>query len=411
MSKQLREQRAQCHAEAYRGLHENNKSVFSKAMTEYDRLTKLIEQSEQRSPLHPSAQGPEDKGHNHAFAFAKYLRGGITAMSQEERSTLQNRVEKRDVNEGAPMNGHIGTYSGLGYLVPTGFSGQIEQAMKWYAPLYDNNVFGRLETASGNPTTYPTSDDTANAATLIGEAGTVPEQDITAGHVIFGAYKLTSGLIKASDELIQDAAFDLEAWLSDQFAVRYGRALEYFLTAGEGSTSGEPTGFLTYIAANPNPNGVVIATGSSESTGGAQTGVNSVGYSDLVNLEHSVDPSYRRGARYIFHDQTLSSIKRIIDKFGRPLWVPGISVGEADTINGYPYTIDMSMPQIAASATSVAFGDFSKMLVRKVRGFTVKRLEELYAVTDQTAFVSTMRVDCNGIVPSGRAMNVLQNHS
>lgn len=411
MSKQLREQRAQAHAEALRGFGMNNKGIYDKAMTEVERLTVLIEKDEQRSPLHASSLREEDKGHAHAFAMAKYLRGGITVLSQEERAAIQNRVEKRDVVEGAPMNNHVGTYSGLGFLVPTGFSGQIEQATKYYAPLYDNGVFGRLETASGNPTTYPTSDDTANAATLLGEAATVPEQDITAGHVVFGAYKLTSGLIKCSDELIQDAAFDLEQWLSDAFAVRYGRALEYFLTSGEGATSQEPTGFLTYINANPNPNGVVIATGSSESTGGAQTGVNSVGYSDLVNLEHSVDPSYRRNARYIFHDQTLSSIKRIIDKFGRPLWVPGISVGEADTINGYPYTINQSMPQILASAQSVAFGDFSKMLVRKVKGFTVKRLEELYAVTDQTAFVSTMRLDCNGIVPSGRSMNVLQQHS
>jgi HK97 family phage major capsid protein len=405
MSKQLREERAQAHAEAVRAHAANNLPAYDKAMARVDELKLKIDAAEQRSTP-TSGYELSDPGHKRAFAFGKYLRRGKAELTETEKRS----IEFRDVAEGN-LAAHIGTYSGLGYLVPTGFSGKIEQALKYYAPLYDNNVFGRLETSTGNPTPYPTSDDTSNSAVLVGEAGTVNEEDITANHVVFNAYKLTSGLIKCSNELLQDAAFDIESWLADQFAVRYGRAFEYFLTAGEGSTSGEPTGFLTYINVNANPNGVVVASGSSESTGGSQTGSNSVGYSDLVNLEHSVDPSYRRGARYIFHDQTLSSIKRIIDKFGRPLWVPGISVGEADTINGYPYTIDMAMPQIAASNVTVAFGDFSKMLIRKVSGFAVRRLEELYAVTDQTGFISTLRFDCNGIVPSGRAMNVLMQHS
>jgi HK97 family phage major capsid protein len=179
------------------------------------------------------------------------------------------------------------------------------------------------------------------------------------------------------------------------------------LTNGTGSS--QPTGLLTDITnAGVTP---VVASGSSESTGGSQTGVNSIGYSDLVNLEHSVDPSYRRRAKYMFHDLTLASIKKIIDKFGRPLWAPGISVNEPDTINGYPYVINQSIPQIAASATTVVFGDLKKFVVRKVSGISVQRLNELYAENGQVGFISNMRVDSRLIDAGTHPLNVLVQHS
>ncbi len=77
---------------------------------------------------------------------------------------------------------------------------------------------------------------------------------------------------------------------------------------------------------------------------------------DLVKLEHSVDPSYRQRAGHMFHDNTLGQLKRILNKFGRPLWTPGIAVGEPSTINGYQYSINQAMPQIAPSATTMGFG-------------------------------------------------------
>lgn len=399
MSKQLREQRAQAHAEGIRALASNNQAAYTKAMEEVDRLEIQIRSAESKSSSVEVRGG--DVNHKRAFNFAKYLRG--KALTD---------VEMRDVAEGAPMLNHIGSYTGLGFFVPTGFENQIEQATKWYAPLMDGDVFTTMKTATGNPLPMPTSNDTAQSATIVGEAGNITEQDGAGGNfgtsqVNFGSYKLTSGLVKVSVELLQDSAFDLEAWLADLFAVRYGRGLENFFTNGTGSS--QPTGLLNAISSSgATP---VVAAGSSESTGGAQTGANSIGYSDLVNLEHSVDPSYRRRAKYMFHDQTLASIKKILDKFGRPLWAPGISVNEPDTINGYEYVINQSMPQIAASATTVAFGDLKKFIIRKVAGISVQRLNEVYATTGQVGFLSTMRVDSNLLDAGTHPVNTLVQHS
>lgn len=402
MSKQLREQRAQAHAEGVRALGSNNKAAFDKAMAEVDRLADLIRKDEVRGGASASQFRIEDRNHGRAFAFGKWLRGGDAAISMEEKRS----IEFRDVSEGNVL-AHIGTYTGLGYLVPTGFAGKIEDATKYYAPLLDSNVFGQMETATGQPIPFPVSDDTAQAAVIVNEAGTINEADVTASQIDLAAFKLSSGVIKASIELIQDSGIDLEAWLADRFGVRYGRGLENYLTNGTGS--GQPQGLLTGIAASgATP---VVATGSSESTGGSQTGANSIGYSDLVSLEHSVDPSYRRNAKYMFADSTLASIKKIVDKYGRPLWAAGIGVDAPDTINGYSYVINQAFPSIGASNVTVAFGDMSKFMVRKVSGWAVQRLTELYAVNGQVGFISNMRVDSRLLDAGTHPINVLQQHS
>jgi HK97 family phage major capsid protein len=389
----LREQRARANESRLIALRENNQAAYEKADADVNRLTEEIRKAEGSSTVEVRGM---DGNQKRAFNFAKYLRGKeLTA------------VEMRDVAEGAPMLNHVGTYTGLGFLVPTGFKNAIEDATKYYAPLMDGSVFTVLETATGNPLPFPTSNDTSNSAVIVGEAGSISEQDITASHIVFAAYKLSAGIVKASVELLQDSAFNLEAWLADRFGVRYGRGLESYLTNGNGSS--QPTGLLQAVSnSGVTP---VIAAGSSANDGTSATGANSIGSNDLVNLEHSVDPTYRRGAKYMFHDQTLAQLKKLLDKYGRPLWAPGITSGDPDRINGYEYVINQSMPQIAASNVTVAFGDLKKFQVRKVSGISVQRLNELYAANGQVGFVSNMRVDSNLLDAGTHPVNVLQQHS
>jgi HK97 family phage major capsid protein len=337
------------------------------------------------------------------------IREALEAGVAYERAASQQEREERDgLVEGAPMLNHIGTYSGLGFFVPTGFVNAIEQATKWYAPLLDGSVLNVMSTATGQPLPFPTSNDTNQKAVVVDEVAPVSEQDVTAGQITMGAYKLTSGLVKCSLELLQDSAFDIESWLAQRFAERWGRGMEAYLTTGTGS--GQPTGLLTDIAASGAT--AVVAAGSSTNDGvTANDGTNSIGYQDLVNLEHSVDPSYRRGAKYMFSDKTLAHLKTRLDKFGRPLWVPGVANSAPDTINGRPYVINQSMPQIAAGNTTVIFGDFSKFMVRKVKDLSVLKLVERYAEFGQVAFISFARIDSRLIDAGTHPLNVLVQHT
>jgi HK97 family phage major capsid protein len=407
--KSLYEQRSRAHAVASgmlagNGLTSETKGQFTAAMAEVDSLTKQIRSAEQGTFAAYRTNDLESEI-RHSEAFGRFVRKGEAVLSNEQRSILTG--EKRAVSEGN-QPAHIGTYSSLGYFVPTGFVDAVEAATKYFAPLLEDGVFNVIRTGSGQALPFPVSDDTANACTIVGEGSSVSDLDATANHVILGAYKTTSGVIKASIELLQDSSIDIESWLADRFGERFGRGYEGFLTNGSGS--GQPTGLLTALAAN----GVtpVIATGSSESTGGSQTGANSIGYSDLVNLEHSVDPSYRRNAKFMLNDNVLSSIKKIIDKFGRPLWTAGLSSGDPDTILGYQYVINQSMPVLAPSATTVVFGDLKKFTVRRVLDMSMIRLVELYANLGQVGFQAFMRLDSNLTVSSTtHPIGYLQQHS
>jgi HK97 family phage major capsid protein len=446
--KNLREQRAAAHAKAVEFLKapqtEETRKSADAALAEVDLLGADIARIERADAIEaevrkgaevvapivnaPVTKSAEEVAKEYRAAFVAVLRNretgnigfgpdnnlgqaGISRVSPKVLETLTRGMnaakEQRDLAEGAPMLSHIGTYTGLGYFVPTGFVNAIEQATKYFAPLLDGSVITVMDTATGQPLPFPTSNDTSNAATIVGEAGTVNELDATASQISFGAYKFTSGLVKASLELIQDSAFDLEAWLVQRFAERWGRGLESYLTNGSGVS--QPTGLLTAIAASgATP---IVAAGSSANDGTSATGANSIGYADLVNLEHSVDPTYRRGAKYMFHDQTLSALKKLVDKYGRPLWAPGITAGDPDKINGYAYVINQSMPQIGASNVTVAFGDMKKFIARRVKDLSVMKLVERYAELGQVGFVSFARIDSNLIDAGTHPINVLQQHS
>ncbi len=346
--------------------------------------------------------------------------------SQERRDAVLNQVETRDQSTGSQSilytEGNLG-----GYFIPAGFVYDIETATKYYAPLLDGSTIRVMETATGNVLPYPTSNDTNEAWTLLSENtqvvdnGTTPNYpnqgasaptanpgNVLAGSVSFSAYKGTTGLVRVSLELMQDSAFSLEAFLKEAFGVRLGRGYEYYLTQGNGSNA--PLGIIPAIAAS-GATPVVAAGSFNEDAISGNTGANSIGWQDLVNLEHSVDPTYRRGAKFMLHDLTVASLKTRLDKFGRPFWVPAVKDGMVDTILGYPYVVNQSMSQIGASATTVAFGQWSKFIARKVRDLSIARLDERFADYGQIAYVGFSRIDSRLVDAGTHPLNVLVQHS
>ena len=64
------------------------------------------------------------------------------------------------------------------------------------------------------------------------------------------------------------------------------------------------------------------------------------------------------------------------------------------------------VPQVAAGALTVAFGDFSHYWIADRAGRTLQRLNELYATNGQIGYVATERVDGKVILPE--AIQLLQ---
>jgi HK97 family phage major capsid protein len=340
------------------------------------------------------AEQQEERKQKHQKAFRSYLIHGKDEITDEERKVLS---EYRDMGTGG---GNALQGSGGGYFVPVAFVNEIEQGMKYYGDML--NVAKIMNTATGQPLPYPISDDTGTTGELVGENVQVTIGDVTLGSIVFGAYKFSTKMVKVSMELLQDSAFDIESFLKEQFSIRLGRVLNTKFTVGTGTA--EPKGIITAAASS----GVTV-TGDDNATTPAPTV--EVGYLDLVALEHSVDILYRRGAKFMFHDTTLRFLKQLKDKYGRPLWVPGMATNAPDTINGYPYSINNDMDQLAASKKTVAFGLLDKYLIRRVRELAVLRLIERYADQGQVAFVGFARYDGNLLDPATHPVKYLTQHA
>ena len=411
--KQLCAERTKAHADAVSylrmGLTTQNRENFDKAMAQVESLTAAI-QGEERESFAPTAPINREQRAKHYEAFNRYLRGGMDNLTPEMRQLLN---ERRDQIAGQQSVTATEGPSG-GYLVPPDFSNEIETATRYYCPMLNSDCCRTITTATGAVLPWPTSDDTSTEAEIVGEAQPADEGGLTFGSVSFGAHKLSSKLVKVSSELLQDSAFDIFSYLSDRFGTRYGRGLETLLTRGRGAAYDEPSGFLPAIADSGAE--VVTAIGSAPNDGLTSgqvihDGTNSIGSQDLVNLEHGVDPSYRRNAKYILNDKTLGMLQGLLDKFGRPLWTPALTANAPATINGYQYVINQKMDSVAPSAVTIAFGDWSKFVVRKVSTPSVKRLSELYAVSDMVGFISFQRIDSRLIDAGTHPLNVLVQQS
>jgi len=365
------------------------------------------------------------------------LKGGVSQENRTMLDDVQVRMQGADMEKREQLAGQqsIAYSEGTpgGYFVPAGFVYDVEKATKFYANLLDGQTVKILETATGAILPYPTSNDTNQAWHVLGEAaqiqqnngggsartanyatpGTLPTTDagdVLVGHVNFGAWKGSTGIVRVSLELLQDSAFNIEAFLTDAFAVRLGRGYEVYLTQGTGAN--QPFGILPAIAASGAV--AVTAIGSAQNDGlsdGSNTSANSIGYFDIVNLIHSVDPTYRRNAKFMLHDQTLAHLKTRLDKFGRPLWVPSVRENEPDRIAGYQYVINQSMPLITGGATSLAFGAWEKFIVRKVRDLQVLRLDERFADQGEVAYLAFSRIDSNLVDAGTHPLNVLVQHT
>lgn len=307
--------------------------------------------------------------------------------------------EKRDMG--------IGTLTLGGYFVPKGFVYDVEEALKYYGPMLLTSEI--MDTATGQPLPYPTDNDTAVMGELVGEGQQVTEKDVLIGQVLFGAWKFSSKMVKISLELMQDSAFDMETYIKKKLAIRIGRIYNNQFTLGSGTNA--PYGIVPAVvaacaapSATPwtganNGYGVpLIAAGSAANDGGAETGGTSIGSQDLDNLEHTVDPLYRRGAGYMWHDQTLRRVKVLLDKYGRPLWKPSVATGEPDRVNDYPYFINNDMaicPAVAQNPApvTVLFGQLDKYTIRRVKELGIITLRERYADYGQLGLIGFSRAD------------------
>ena len=122
---------------------------------------------------------------------------------------------------------------------------------------------------------------------------------------------------------------------------------------------------------------------------------------ELISLVYSLKAPYRRNAKFLLNDATISIIRKLKDNNGAYLWQPSVQAGQPDRLLGYEIYTSPYVPTAAAGALAIAFGDFKNYWIGDRAGRTVQRLNELYATNGQIGYVSTERVDGKVILPEG----------
>jgi HK97 family phage major capsid protein len=365
--------------------------------TDKDRLQRqevLDAEARSQGPVDPPFEVPEqrtggdDPEKRLGLAFDTFMRRGLEGIdSAEDRALVAARYSQSESRAEGVATGSAG-----GYLVPQGFWQNLVIAMKAYGGLI--NLATIIETSTGNPLPWPSTDDTSNLGSILGENVQVSGQDIAFTNKTLNAYTYTSNLVLASLQLMQDSAFDLDSFITGRLSERIGRAVAQHLVNGTGTA--QPQGVL---ASGAVTNNTTLPTGNTVK----------LTYAGLVALSHSIDPAYRASgnARFLMSDAALSQVRQIVDGQGRPLWTPDyLGQGDRDVILGYPVTIDQSVPVPAANAISVVFGDFKAgYVVRRALGLQLLRLTERYADFLQVGFIGFMRLD--GKVNDPRALATL----
>lgn len=263
-----------------------------------------------------------------------------------------------------------------GFLVPDEFENQLIQKLQEANVL--RTISHVIQTNSGEHK-IPVVASEGTAAWLEEEAA-YTESNTQFSQVSLGAHKLGT-LIKVSEELLNDSAFDLMSYLSDEFGRRLGNAEEQAFLTG----TGQPTGILT------DTNGA--SAGSTAAKADALT------FDDLIDLFYSLKAPYRQNAVFLMNDDTVKAIRKMKDKNDQYIWQPSVQVGQPDRILNCPVYTSPFMPTLAAANKPVLFGDFNYYWIADREGRTFKRLNELYAVTGQVGFLGSQRVDGKVILP------------
>lgn len=406
--KELREQRAKLweQAKAINTEYEG-RALPTEKQVEWDRLNS--EMAEKRSIIERMelvhAQETEQRQHHDVLRdkglnpeeLKEQLRNKKSAYNQSFRSFLRAKTE-RDVKEDdvkqlrslypymeeAQYRGtdtQITTTNSLGgYLVPEEFSNELEIYRKMFGGARD--LARVISTATGGNMPFPSVDDTANEGEIKGQGVAVAVKDLTLGSRSLGAYTYNGGMIKVAWEMLQDGFTNIESIIAELSGERIGRKENADFTNGDGT--GKPWGFMV------------------ESSAGVTGAASGITRANIVDLIHSVDPYYRKSpfCKLTFNDLTLAALKKVTIGSGdaRPLWQPGIRVGEPDRLEGFAYVINQDMDDIGAGNKPMAFGDFSKYVIRDVKGFSIAVTRDRYIEEMVNGYMAYSRSD-------GRLMN------
>ena len=363
-------------------LNEEDTAIYEKMENDIVNLGREIEREERLNALEKEMAMPVNTPITSKPETNK-LEEKTGRASDSYKKAFWNRMRNKTMFTPELSNVlRVGEDSEGGYLVPDEYENTLVEALEGECVIRN---YAHVFTTSNGSRKIPVVASKGEAS-WIDENGTYPESDDSFGQEQIDAHKLGT-IIKVSEELLNDSAFNLEAYFEREFARRMANKEEEAFINGNGVS--KPVGILQRAEV-----GVTSASATSFTA------------DEIMDLFYSLKGSYRRNAIWVLNDETVKAIRKLKDGSGQYLWQPGLREGEPDLLLGKPLKTVSYMPTVAAEAKPIIFGDLSYYWIGDRKGISFKRLNEKYADQGQVGFLTSKRLDAKLVLPE--AVKTLQ---
>ncbi|HMQ58581.1 MAG TPA: phage major capsid protein [Rhizobiaceae bacterium] len=312
--------------------------------------------------------------------------GAASLDSLERKRAFEAYVRRGDERplraaEGKAMS--VSSGADGGYLVPDETEAAIGARLKQISPI---RSIASVRQVSGSVLKKPF----AISGPAVGWVGETAARPQTASPQLdelqFPTMELYA-MPAATPSLLEDAAVDIDQWISAEVEMAFAEQEGSAFVAGDGVN--KPRGFLDYAVVAESAwtwgNLGYVATGAA----GAFPANDA---SDvLIDLVYALKAGYRQNASWVMNRKTQAAIRKLKDADGNYLWQPPAAVGQRALLMGFPVVEAEDMPNIAANETALAFGDFARgYLVVDRTGVSV--LRDPYSAKPYVLFYTTKRV-------------------
>lgn len=347
-------------------------------LSELDELKSALEE-ELKQVKRPTGGSQSKAASEHKTAFIGFMRKGKDdGLRELERKALQ-----------------VGVDEDGGYAVP-------EELDRTILNLLKDEVVMRQEATTitvGGANYKKLVNLGGTASGWVGETDARPETDASKLGQIEPFMGEIYGNPQATQTMLDDAFFNVEDWINSELAIEFAEQEEIAFTSGNGTK--KPKGFLAY-ASTLEPDKTRAFGTLQHILSGAAAGVTA---DAIIKLVYTLRKVHRNGAKFMMNNNSLFAIRILKDSEGNYLWRPGLELGQPSSLAGYGVAENEQMPDIAADAKAIAFGNFK-------RGYTIvdrigtRILRDPYTKKPFVGFYTTKRT--GGMLVDSQAIKLLQ---
>lgn len=343
-----------------------------------DKRMAEIETALKRAPRDTGEKSEKTERYN---TFFKYLRFGAMMepncgsqpLTMEEVKSLRD-LQMVDPDDRKALS--VANEQAAGYLAPIDYIREIIKATLEFSPMRE---LARVRPTSSKSIQVPKRTGNFGAVWVAEQATRSETTGLTYGIEEIPNHELYA-LVDISEQMLEDSAFDLEGELQLEFSEQFGIAEGTAFVTGNGS--GKPQGILDNAAVG------------STNSGSAATIADTDGQANgLIDLYHAIKTAYARNATWVLNRTVLGSVRKLKDGNNNYIWQPGLASLRPATILDQPYVEMTDMPNEAANAFPIAFGDFRRgyTIVDRVQ-MSVLRDPFTQATSGNIRFVARRRV-------------------